>query len=97
MPSKPWGSRQEMLVDQALQSAMLDTEDIRAIRPAFPIDLWPETRGFARQAATINDVLNIDRYAASNRSWVSGMPVMSQELLGGEINGSAQYTMSALG
>lgn len=43
------------------------------------------------------DVLNIDRYAASNRSWVSGMPVMSQELMGGEINGSPQYTMSALG
>jgi hypothetical protein len=97
MPSKPWGSRQEMLVDQALQSAMLDPEVVRSIRPPFPIALRPETRGFARQAATVMDVLNIDRYAASNRSWVSGMPVMNQELMGGEINGSPQYTMSALG
>ncbi len=95
--AKPWGSRQEMLVDQALQSAIGDPEQIRQIRPPVPINPMPETRGFARQTFTIMDVLNIDRYVASNRSWVSGMPVMGSQLMGGEINGSPQYSMDALG
>jgi hypothetical protein len=95
--AKPWGSRQEMLVDQALQSALADPNAVRSIRPPYPIALRPETRGFARHEATVMDILNIDRYAATNRSWVSGMPVMNKELMGGEINGSGQYSMAALG
>lgn len=97
MPSKPWGSRQDFMTDMALQAMNADPDEIRQLRPVVPQQLFPETRGFGRQAATIMDVLNIDRYVATNRSWVSGMPVMKQELFGGEINGSPQYSMDALG
>lgn len=96
MPTKPWGSRQDYLTDLALQAMNADPEQIRQIRPQHPLALFPETRGMIRQEASVMDILNVDRYVASNRSWVSGLPVM-REILRGEINGSPQYSMDALG
>lgn len=94
---KPWQSHEEFLVDQALEAAISDPETIRSIRPAHPQILFPETRGMTKMVAGINDILSIDRYAASNRSWLSGMPVRRTELASGEWTGTGRYSMESLG
>ncbi len=95
--AKPWQSRQEYLVDVALQNTISDPETIRQTRPIVPQQLFPETRGFGRQEHTINSVLNVDRYVPVNRSWVSGMPVMQSALADGSFEGSGRYSMNSLG
>lgn len=97
VPYKPWQSRQEMLTDMALQSAISDPETIRAIRPVVPQQLMPESRGFAKQELGIMDVLNTDRYAPTYRSWVSGAPVMFRNGFVDESwTGSSRYSMQGL-
>lgn len=73
----PWQSRTEYLVDQALQSWDTSDEALRYQRPQGVPDrpLFPARTGMRRSEATIRDVLNIDRYMATNRSWVSGFPI----------------------
>ncbi len=74
----PWATRQEFLVDQALDNALSATSaELRRLRPvARPQVLFPERVGFASDQWTIEEVLNIDRRTPTYRSWVSGMPVM---------------------
>jgi len=78
--NRPWQSRTEFLVDQALQTNFAADDALRAM--ASPGhgrgDLFPARTGFRRTEATIGDVLNIDRYVATNRSWVSGFPIEYQ-------------------
>jgi hypothetical protein len=50
-----------------------------------------------KMVAGINDILAINRYAASNRSWLSGMPVRRTELASGEWTGTGRYSMESLG
>lgn len=87
---KPWQSFQEMQVDKALEAAISDPETIRQIRPNYPQQLNPERFGFSKQPMDIHTVMNINRYVASNRSWVSGMPVMKSSLMGDEYSGSSR-------
>ena len=94
---KPWQSHEEFLVDRALEAAISDPKTIREIRPAHPQVLFPETRGMIKMVAGINDILSINRYAASNRSWLSGMPVRRTELDSGEWTGTGRYSMESLG
>ncbi|SVE47262.1 uncharacterized protein METZ01_LOCUS500116, partial [marine metagenome] len=42
---RPWQTRQEFLVGQALDSAISDPETIRKTRPVVPQDVMPESRG----------------------------------------------------
>lgn len=95
--AKPWQSRQEMLVDIALQSAISDPETIRQIRPVVPQQLFPETRGFTKQTPDLNSIFSMSRYGVSYRSWVSGMPVMQNYFNEGEFSGSGRYSMNSLG
>lgn len=96
MKSKPWATRQEMLVDLALESAISDPETIRKTRPVVPVQLFPEREGFAKQAVTIMDVFNMSRYGVNYRSWVSGMPVMHSAFEDGSFSGSGRYSMNSL-
>lgn len=89
---KPWQSFQEMQVDRALEAAISDPETIRKIRPLYPIEAFPERLGFAKREMDIQTVLNTGRYVASNRSWLSGMPVMRSEIYGDEYSGSGRNT-----
>lgn len=73
---KPWQSRQEMLVDMALESAVSDPETIRAIRPVVPQQLMPQSRGIVKQEFGIMEVLGVGRQAPAYRSWISGIMVM---------------------
>lgn len=93
----PWSTRQEMLTDLALESAISDPETIRQTRPVVPVMLFPEREGFSKQALTIMDVFNMSRYGApSYRSWVSGMPVMRSSFEDGSFSGSGRYSMNSL-
>jgi len=95
--AKPWATRQEMLVDLALQSAISDPETIRQTRPVVPQQLFPKRNGFAKQSPDILSVLNMSRYGApSYRSWVSGMPVMHSAFEDGSFSGSSRYSMNSL-
>lgn len=94
--SKPWTTRQEMLTDLALESAISDPETIRQTRPVVPQVLFPERQGFAKQAVNIFDVMNMSRYGVTNRSWVSGMPVMRSSFEDGSFSGSSRYSMNSL-
>jgi hypothetical protein len=97
LANKPWQSRQEMLVDIALESAVSDPETIRSIRPVVPQQLSPESRGFAKQESGIMDVLSLSRYAPSYRSWVSGAPVMFRNgFIDDSFEGSGRYSMQSL-
>ena len=93
--SGPWGTRQEFLIDQALDGALAMTElEIRRMRPAAsPQQLFPLRTGFQSNQWTIDEVLNIDRRTPSYRSWVSGMPVMSRILSDYSFSGSARNSM----
>ena len=94
--SRPWQSFQEMQIDRALTSAISDPETIRSIRPMHPQNPMPERRGFQKQALDLETVMNIDRYVATNRSWLSGMPVMKSMLSDDSYMGSSRYSMGAL-
>jgi len=95
---RPWQSREEMLVDIALQSAISDIDTIRAIRPIVPQQVFPESRGFLKQELGVMDVLSVDRYAPTYRSWVSGAPVMFQraQMTDDKFSGSGRYSMQSL-
>lgn len=97
-PSRPWQSRQEMLTDMALQSAISDPETIRQIRPVVPQQLFPETRGAMKREFGIMDVLGTDRFAPTYRSWVSGAPVMFRNgFIDDSWSGASRYSMQSLG
>jgi hypothetical protein len=95
---RPWQSREEMLVDIALDSAISDPETIRQIRPVVPQQVMPQTRGFIKQELGVEDILSVDRYAPTYRSWVSGAPVMLQrsQLTDDTYSGSGRYSMQSL-
>ena len=96
--ARPWQSRQEMLVDLALSSAISDLDTIRATRPVVPINFMPERYGYAKQESGIVDILGLQRQNISYRSWVSGAPVMFRN--GGieddAFQGSSRYSMQGL-
>lgn len=94
--ARPWQTRSEYLVDLALESALSATpEELREMRPvAAPIALFPERRGFAKNVWNIMEVMNIDRYNPTRRSWMSGMPVMPSVMSDQSWSGTARNAMS---
>lgn len=95
---KPWQTRQEFLVDIALESAISDPETIRNTRPVVPQVLFPEVRGFIKMEHGIMSVLNTSREVPVYRSWVSGAPVMlhNGSLVDDTFSGSDRYTMQPM-
>ena len=94
--AKPWQTRQEMLTDQALESAISDPETIRSIRPVVPQILFPEHRGIVKQEPTVFDALNINRYGPTYRSWISGINVMRTSNVDTSFTGSSRYSMDSM-
>lgn len=81
----------------ALQSAISTPEDIRAIRPVVPQQLFPESRGMMKQEMGVADALTIDRQFPTYRSWVSGAPVMFRNgFMEDNFSGSSRYSMQGL-
>ena len=92
----PWQSRSEYLVDLALESALAASpEELRAMRPvAAPQNPFPDRQGFSKQAWTVFEVLNIDRYNPTYRTWMSGMPVEHSIMSDQSWSGTARNAMS---
>ncbi len=95
---RPWQSREEMLVDTALEAAISDPETIRNIRPVVPQQLMPERRGFIKQELGVMDILSVDRNAPTYRSWVSGAVNMltRAKMNDDAFTGSGRYSMNNL-
>ena len=93
---RPWQSREEFLVDQALENALAGTdEEIQAMRPAAaPQNPFPDRLGFRKNTWTIGEVLNVDRYTPTYRSWLSGMPVRPSVMSDQSWSGTARNAMS---
>jgi hypothetical protein len=95
--NRPWQSRQEMLVDIALESAISDPETIRKTRPVVPQQLFPESRGIVKNEMGVMDVLTLDRNFPTYRSWISGAPVMFRDgFMEDNFSGSSRYSMQGL-
>ena len=95
---KPWQTRQEFLVDLALDSAISDPETIRQTRPIVPMEVFPERRGVTKNEHGIMSILNTSREVPVYRSWVSGAPVMlhNGSLVDDTFSGSDRYTMQPM-
>lgn len=91
--ARPWQSYEEFQVDDALQRAVAAPDEIRAWEPRA---LFPETRGFSKQEATVMDILYFNRYAATNNALLSGMPVR-RSFVDDQWSGSGRYGMETLG
>jgi hypothetical protein len=97
LTSRPWQTRTEYLVDQALEVRDIPADYLRQMRPAAaPQNPFPERRGFAQQAWDVNSVLNIDRYTPTYRTWISGMPSMRSQLNDQGSSASTRNTMGAM-
>lgn len=94
--ARPWQSYEEYLTDQALQNATSDPETIRAIRPAHPYELFPNSRGTVKQEASIYDIMDTNRYAANNSKLMSGFTVRNT-MVDDSWSGAGRYSMEALG
>lgn len=91
---RPWQSREEFLVDVALEAARSTDDAIRTVRPPVNAELFPERRGFAQESHTIESVLNIDRWTPTNRSWLSGIVVRPSIISDHSWSGTARNSMS---
>jgi hypothetical protein len=92
---RPWASRTEMLVDEALDNALEATPDqLRAMRPvARPQNPFPERQGYGKWEMTVDQVFNIDRQFPTYRSWVSGAPVMQSVMSDQSWSGTARNSL----
>lgn len=69
---RPWGSRDEGVASEVLQLMAIPSEQIRALRPPVPYQLFPDDRyGYDTTPLTIEMVLDTNRWAPQRRSWVS--------------------------
>ncbi len=65
------------------------------MRPiAAPQQLFPDRVGYRQEAWSITEVMNIDRYTPSYRSWLSGMPVRPSVMTDQSWSGTARNAMS---
>lgn len=88
---RPWQSREEMLVDIAMENALAAPERLRAMGPpewAIPPVVGPH------RTATIEDVLGISRNMRNNRTWLSGMPVRRSIMSDQAWSGTARNALS---
>ena len=71
---RPFTTKSEYIVSEALRLMQIPADEIRMMRPVVPQQLFPEQYGYDNTALTIDDVLDTDRWSPQIRSWVSGTP-----------------------
>jgi hypothetical protein len=70
---RPWQGKEAYIVSEAMRLAEVPAEEIRKIRPATPMVLFPDPKiGYDREALTIEATFDIDRWSPNVRSWISG-------------------------
>jgi hypothetical protein len=80
----------------ALERAVSDPETIRNTRWMNAPVLFPDHSGVQRRDATIYDIMDVNRYAANNRSLMSGFPVR-RSFTDDSWAGAGRYSMEPLG
>ena len=96
--NRPWQTRSEFLVSHALVTQLdASEEELRVMQPiSGPRPLFPPRTSEPRVEWTVDDVLDVDRYAARNDSWVSGAPVQRSVIAEEGTQASSRYSMEAL-
>ena len=94
--NRPWAGREEFIMNEAMQIAQIPAEEIRKIKPIVPQTLFPDYNlRYDRQALTIDDALNADRWRPTVRSWISGpsrqvrRADMQEDLWSGSLRGAS--------
>jgi hypothetical protein len=79
---RPWKGKEDYVVSEAMRQMIIPADEIRGIRPPVPYQLFPEPMGYTNYPLTISEVLDTDRWAPQQRSWVSGAarPVTRREI-----------------
>ena len=71
---RPFSTKTEFIVSEAMRLMQVPAEQIRAVRPPFISIPFPEQFGYDQTPLTIDAVLETDRWSPQIRSWVSGTP-----------------------
>lgn len=69
---RPFSTKEEYEVSNALRLMAIPAEEIRAIRPPMLNEPFPQQYGYDNTQLTIDDVLDTDRWGPQLRSWTSG-------------------------
>lgn len=69
---RPWASAPERQLSEALKIASVPAEEIRKIQANLPINPYGEGVAYDREPLSIEDALDVNRWAPSVRSWTSG-------------------------
>jgi hypothetical protein len=72
--ARPGQSKEAYIVSESLRLMVVPVDQIRKIRPPVPYGIFPPTEGYDTQPLTINDILDVNRWAPQRRSWISGTP-----------------------
>lgn len=70
---RPFATKNEFVVSEALRLMSIPAEEIRQIRPVVPQQLFPPTEGYDHPPLTIDDILDTNSWEPQYRSWVSGI------------------------
>ena len=71
---RPFTSRNEYVVSEALRLMSVPADVIRQQRPPFINEPFPQQFGYDETPLTIGEVLQTERWSPQVRSWVSGTP-----------------------
>jgi len=71
---RPFTTKSEYIVSEAMRLMQVPAEEIRMTRPPFINEPFPPMFGYEHEPLTIEMVLQTDRWAPKVRSWVSGGP-----------------------
>lgn len=70
---RPFTTRSEYIVSEALRVMGVPADQIRQIRPPFINEPFPPQFGYDDTPLTIDHVLDTDRWSPTIRSWTSGV------------------------
>mgnify|MGYP006262686133 CR=1 FL=1 len=69
---RPFQSRAEYTVSEAMRLMAVPAEQIRQIRPPMLIDPFPQIYGYDTTPLTIGEVLDTERWSPTQRAFMSG-------------------------
>jgi len=73
---RPFSTKEEYAISNALRLMAVPAEEIREIRPPMINDPFPPQYGYDSTPLTVDEVLNTGRWGPVIRSWVSGAPAV---------------------
>ena len=77
---RPFSTKEEYEVSNAMRLMALSADEIRAIRPPMINEPFPPMFGYDTTPLTISDVLDTGRWGPQLRSWTSGAARMTRRV-----------------